>query len=318
MKIVIIGATGHIGTYLVPRLINAGHEVIAVSRGSRQPYTAAPGWERVRHVQLDRDTLESEGTFGDAIAALGGDVVVDLICFTLDSASQLVDAIGGQTGHLIHIGTIWTHGYSVAVPTREDAAKAPFGDYGIQKAAIEAYLLDKARTDKLPVTILHPGHIVGPGWVPLNPAGNFNPDVFSTLAQGRPLALPNFGMETVHHVHADDIARLAIAAIEQPEAALGESFHAVSSQAITLRGFAEATAGWFGKTADLSFLPYPEWTKTLSAEDAAATWEHIARSPNCSMEKARTLLGFEPAYSSLDAVRQSVDWLVNEGTIVAS
>lgn len=316
MKIVIIGATGHIGTYLVPRLIEAGHTVVAVSRGSREPYRAAPGWAQAERVVLDRDTLEQQGQFGQAIAALEADVVIDLICFTLDSARQLVDTIRGRVSHLIHIGTIWTHGYSVVVPTREDAPKHPYGDYGVQKAAIETYLLDEARSAGLPVTILHPGHIVGPGWVPLNPAGHFNPAVFSTLAQGKPLALPNFGMETVHHVHADDIARLAMAAIAQPDKAIGESFHAVSGQAVTLRGFAEATATWFGKTADLSFLPYEQWAKTQSTEDAEATWEHISRSPNCSMEKARALLGFEPAYSSLDAVREAVDWLVAQGTIV--
>ena len=39
-RVVVIGATGHIGTYLVPRLVDRGHEVIAVSRGTRGPYHA--------------------------------------------------------------------------------------------------------------------------------------------------------------------------------------------------------------------------------------------------------------------------------------
>ena len=34
-RVVVIGATGHIGTYLVPRLVDGGHQVIAVSRGTR-------------------------------------------------------------------------------------------------------------------------------------------------------------------------------------------------------------------------------------------------------------------------------------------
>ena len=100
------------------------------------------------------------------------------------------------------------------MPTPEHAPKAPFGDYGIQKAAMEAFLLDQARKTGFPATIIHPGHIVGPGWAPLNPAGNFNPAVFSTLARGERLTLPNFGLETVHHVHADDVAGLIMAAIE--------------------------------------------------------------------------------------------------------
>ena len=38
MKIVVIGSTGHVGGFLVPRLVEAGHEVVAVSRGESEPY----------------------------------------------------------------------------------------------------------------------------------------------------------------------------------------------------------------------------------------------------------------------------------------
>jgi nucleoside-diphosphate-sugar epimerase len=35
-RVVVIGATGHIGSYLVPRLVRGGHEVLAMSRGTRE------------------------------------------------------------------------------------------------------------------------------------------------------------------------------------------------------------------------------------------------------------------------------------------
>ncbi|NKF34640.1 NAD(P)-dependent oxidoreductase, partial [Pseudomonas sp. BGM005] len=76
-----------------------------------------------------------------AVRALKADIVIDMICFTLESAEQLVTALSGHVGHFLHTGTIWTHGYPTTVPTREEAPKSPFGDYGIQKAAIETYLL---------------------------------------------------------------------------------------------------------------------------------------------------------------------------------
>lgn len=38
MRIVIIGGSGHVGTYLVPRLVEAGHEVVNITRGQREPY----------------------------------------------------------------------------------------------------------------------------------------------------------------------------------------------------------------------------------------------------------------------------------------
>ena len=32
MRVAVIGATGHVGGYLVPRLVRAGHEVVALTR----------------------------------------------------------------------------------------------------------------------------------------------------------------------------------------------------------------------------------------------------------------------------------------------
>lgn len=39
MRVLVIGATGHVGTYLVPRLVEAGHDVVTISRGAAKPYT---------------------------------------------------------------------------------------------------------------------------------------------------------------------------------------------------------------------------------------------------------------------------------------
>lgn len=315
MRAVIIGGTGHIGTYLVPRLVALGFDVTSVSRSQQEPYQEHGAWKRVQHVTLDREALERTGEFGKRVAALEPNIVVDLICFTPESNRQLVTALKGRVQHFLHCGTIWVHGYGTEVPTTEAAARRPFGEYGVNKAAIERDLLLEARQNGFPATVLHPGHIVGPGWTPLNPAGNFNSEVFAKLARGDELALPNFGLETVHHVHADDVAQGFEKALTNWRGAVGESFHLVSPAAVTLRGYAEAVAGWFGRDAKLSFLPFDGWYETVSEEDAQATWEHIARSPNCSIAKAAKALGYRPRYGSLGAVRESLDSLVTRGVV---
>jgi nucleoside-diphosphate-sugar epimerase len=315
MRVVIIGGTGHVGTYLVPRLVEAGFEVICVSRQQHQPYQPQGAWQAVRPVQIDRATAEQSGEFGAQIRALEPDVVIDMICFTPESARHLVEALRGQVQHFLHCGTIWVHGPSMEVPTTEMQPRRPFGDYGVNKAAIEEYLLAEARRHGFPATILHPGHIVGPGWAPLNPAGHFDPQVFVQLARGEEVALPNFGLETVHHVHADDVAQIFMQAIAHRSCAVGESFHVVSPAALTLRGYAEGMAAWFGQPARLRFLPWEEWRTTVTADQARATWDHIAHSPNCSIAKAQRLLDYRPRYSSLQAVQESVRWLMEHGVI---
>ncbi|HBX69972.1 MAG TPA: epimerase [Chloroflexi bacterium] len=310
MRVVVIGGTGHVGTYLVPRLVRAGHEVISVSRGQRDPYQPNAAWQSVIQVEIDRESAEEQNVFGEQIRDLAPDVVIDMICFKPESAKILVEALRGRVQQFLHCGTIWVHGPSEQVPTDEAQPRKPFGEYGINKAAIEAYLLKEARQNGFPVAILHPGHIVGPGWIPLNPAGHFNPVVFRSIAQGKPVVLPNLGMETVHHVHADDVARGFECALNHWNQAVGESFHIVSAKALTLRGYAEAMAKWFGQEPDFQYLPWDEWRKQVSEAEAAATWDHIAHSPNCSIAKAQRLIGYQPRYTSLQAVQEAVEWLI--------
>jgi len=277
-----------------------------VSRGAREPYQPHRAWADVERVTVDRSKEEAAGTFGDRIAALRPEVVIDLICFTPESAQHLVQALEDRDVLLLHCGTIWVHGHSTIVPTTESQPREPFGDYGIKKAAIEKWLLDPARQRVIRAAILHPGHIVGPGWRPLNPAGHFDPEVFTQIANGEELILPNLGMETVHHVHADDLAQAFELAVTNADRAVGESFHICSPAAMTLRGYAEGIAAHFGHRPRLAFLPWEEWRTTVTDAQAAATWDHIAHSPNCSIAKARERLGYAPRYSSLQAVIESV------------
>lgn len=315
MKVVVIGGTGHVGTFLIPRLVLAGHEVITVSRQKREPYSYHPAWKLVRQVVIDRTAEDKKNNFGKLIRELKPDVVIDMICFTPESAKSLVETLQGQVQHFLHCGTIWVHGHSEQVPTDEAQPRRPFGEYGINKAAIESYLLSFSRQTGFPATVLHPGHIVGPGWIPLNPAGNFNSDIFKRLAAGKDLILPNIGMETVHHVHADDVAQAFMKALDNRNNSVGESFHIVSAHALTLRGYAMAMAAWFGQEARLRFLPWDSWKATVSENDAEATWDHIAHSPNCSIDKARRMLNYSPRYSSLQAVQESVSYMFEHSAI---
>jgi nucleoside-diphosphate-sugar epimerase len=310
MRIVVIGGTGHIGTFLIPRLVLAGHDVICVSRQEHKPYLSHPVWNSVKMIAIDREEAERKNTFGKQIRNLAPDVVIDLICFTPESAQSLVEALLGQVQHFLHCGTIWVHGHSEQVPTYETQFRKPICDYGIKKSAIESYLLTLSRKTGFPATVLHPGHIVGPGWVPVNPVGTENPEIFRRLAEGKEVVLPNLGMETLHHVHADDVAASFCNALNNWNNAVGESFHIVSDQALTLRGYANAVAAWFDREPSLKFLPWEEWKRTVSEMEADQTWDHIAHSPNCSIEKAKRLLNYNPRYTSLQAIEEAVKHLI--------
>jgi nucleoside-diphosphate-sugar epimerase len=301
-RVVVIGATGHVGTYLVPRLVRAGHEVIALSRGEREPYRTAPEWRAVQRVQFDREAED----WGERIAAFEADAVIDMICFTAASAQQLVEALRPRRPLLLHCGTIWIHGPAARVPITEDEPRTAYGEYGTGKAEAEA-LLHRERI--VPTVVLHPGHITGPGWNVITPAGNLDNDVWRRLATGEPLPLPDLGLGVLHHVHADDVAQAFERALTRPEA-VGSSFHVVSEQAMTLRGLAAGAAAWFGREPNLEFVDWPEFERRVGAEHAEATREHVGRSIAASIDRARAVLGYAPRYSSLDALHEAVVGLI--------
>jgi nucleoside-diphosphate-sugar epimerase len=311
-RVVVIGATGHIGTYLVPRLVRAGHEVVAVSRGEREPYHEAVEWQSVRRVDADRVAEEAEGAFGRRIVGLEPDAVVDLICFSPASARHLVDALRPARPLLLHCGTIWVHGRTGRVPVTEEEPRTAFGEYGIGKAAIEALLHRETLAGGVPSVVLHPGHICGPGWPVITPVGNLDLDVWRQLAVGEAVAMPALGLGLLNHVHADDVAQAFERALTR-RAAVGTSFHVVAEQAMTCRGLAAGVAGWFGREAVLDLVDWDEFERRVGSEHAGATLDHIDRSIAASIESSRSILGYAPRYSSLEALQESVRWLAEHG-----
>jgi nucleoside-diphosphate-sugar epimerase len=315
MRIVVIGGSGHIGSFLIPRLVGAGHEVVNLSRGARAPYVDDTAWSEVEQMPVDRTAEDAAGTFGRRVAALGAEVVVDLICFTPDSAAVLVDALRGHSAHLVHCGTIWRYGASLKQPMREDDASPPFGEYGTQKAAIAELLAAEFRSGGLVTTVLQPGHISGPGWPPIGPLGNLDPRVWYDISAGVEIGVPGLGAELMHHVHADDVAQAFQLAVEHRDAAAGESFNVVAPSALTVRGFLAIAAGWFGQTARTRSVSWEEFRSSTTEQFADSSWQHLSRSQYASIEKARTLLGYAPAYEPEAAVLEAIRWLIDHDRV---
>jgi nucleoside-diphosphate-sugar epimerase len=311
MRVLVIGATGHVGSYLVPSLVRAGHDVVALSRGRRRPYREDDAWGAVEQRRLDRDAADADGTFVEHVLACRPDVVVDMVCFEPAAARALVAGLAGRVDRLLMCGTIWVHGPTSAAPTRESDPRTPYGDYGVKKAEIERIVLSAA---DLPAVVLHPGHISGPGWPVVNPVGNLDPAVWRRLATGEQQAVPNDGVGMLHHVHAEDVAEAFSLALTA-EQACGEAFHVVSERAVSTRGLAEAAAEWFGQQANLLPVSWLQFDETTSSEHARSSREHLQRSHVMSIDKAREVLGYTPRHTSFDAVHEAVDWLVANGQI---
>lgn len=95
----------------------------------------------------------------------------------------------------------------------DDLRKDPLDNYGQAKLASEIYLKEPYQQNGFPATIIMPGQISGSGRTIINPWGNTSMRVFHDIADGKEIALPNFGQEILHHIHGHDVVRVFFKAL---------------------------------------------------------------------------------------------------------
>ena len=315
MRVAVIGAAGHIGTYLIPMLVDHGYETIAITRKMSQPYEDAPAWHKVNRVLLDR---ENAPEFIRRVKEMAPDILVDLVKFHIQATKKIVEEFSdGGLSHYLYCSSCWAHGMAETIPFNpDDLRKKPLDDYGKDKFASEMYLKEQYRHNGFPATIILPGQISGPGWTIINPWGNTSMRVFQDIADGKEIALPNFGQEILHHVHGYDVAQVFFNAITHRNQALGEAFDAEADTHITLYGFAKHMYEFFGNEPKIKFLPWKEWCEYEgNAEECDHTYYHIARSGVFSIEKTKRLLEYQPKYTCIETIDLAVKSYIERGMI---
>ncbi len=296
MKVLVIGASGHVGAYLTQELVKDGHEVHAVMRGAKQPCGCSSEiWDKVITHYASRSELYEN----DLIEKVSADVICDLIAYDLDGVKKIVNKITNDAFY-IQIGSIWMYENKMYVPVDEEHPKNSEQDYGKQKGLIEDYLLGLAKEKKLRTCVVHPGHVSAKEWQPINPQGNVDLSVFEKIKNGEQLVLPFLGLNTLQHVHSFDLARIIIACMEKQEVSNGQAFIAVCEKAMTLRAICENLYRYYGKEPNLKYVDWEEFTKIVGEENAEDTLDHIGHSPCCTVEKAKKMLGVEIKYSIMD------------------
>lgn len=306
MKVVVLGGTGHMGTFLVPMLVKANYEVISVTRSKSKPYIEDDVWTQVKSVFMDRT---KDVDFLKKIVAMKPDIIIDLINFRIEDTKAIVETFkDSELSHYLFCSSIWAHGRAEILPFNpDDLNKKPLDSYGKEKFKSELFLKKAYKEMGFPATIIMPGQISGPGWNIISPLGNANPNVFQKIANGEKIYLPNLGMETIHHVHGEDVAQMFLNAITHRKKSLGQSFHAVSGESITLYGYAKFVYEYFNQEMQIDFLPWEEWCKTIDTEeDVTSTYYHIARSGYFDLSKERELLEYNPKHSNIETIESAI------------
>jgi nucleoside-diphosphate-sugar epimerase len=272
MKVLVLGATGYIGSAVVDRLRAAGHQPVAVSRNPRA------GSE----IETRQGDLTDAGTFGS--------LVTDDIDAVVHAATPSGDWSADQTGLEKLIaplrGTgrafVYTSGIWVLGPVDDADEDSPTAPITISdgRPALERTVLD-ASEDDVRAIVIRPGIVHG--------RGGGIPGLLVGWArehgEGRYV-----GTDGIHWpaVHVDDLADLYVAALERGTA--GTVLHGVAEPAVSVADLAVAADVAAGGSGTATAWPVGDAAKTLGEPFAEAlALDQRIRAPRAAE------LGWNPA-----------------------
>jgi len=334
VRILVTGAAGFINGYLVPELLDAGHEVVGVDDFSKygritKSYDGHPRYRFVEGDAKDAELLRDLASDCDQVVAaaamIGGisyfhefayDLLAEnerILAATFDAAIDAHRA--GHLSRIVVLSSSMVYESATVFPTPEGAqltSPPPVSTYGFQKLASEFFAKGAWEQYELPYTILRPFNCVGIGERRALRdtdimSGNVKlalshvvPDLVLKVLMGQdPLHILGDGSQVRHYTYGGDLAHGIRCAMES-DAAVNDDFNLSTATSTTVLEL--ATAIW-------TKIHGPGEPLRYVSDDP---FEHDVQMRVPDVRKARDVLGFE-ATTTLDAMLDEViPWIRTE------
>lgn len=323
MKVLITGITGFLGAHLAEELLRTKkYDLVGTYRDAgKATRFEKQGIEMRKTDLLKPDSLKNITKDMDVVVHLAGLMrfhdPFDLLYNHNVKATQNLaeDALQHGVQHFIYGSSTEAIGPVTNVPGDETSPYHPTYDYGKTKELAELCLKEKHQTNGLPLTILRPTGIYGPG------------DLYVTLSTVRAVAhkklrfLPGKGGTYIHFTYVDDITQGIQKTIEKPKQSIGETFILASDAYITYKEMFTIVAHLLDVPPPVHSIPMSlakaylsvvQWNNKRKGIDDfvmhTSLIDTMRTNRAYSNVKAKKTLGFSPQFSYHEGMKKTIDW----------
>ncbi len=329
MTILVTGATGFLGAALTRALVKQGQQVRILARDekkAREQFGDAVGSAitLIRGEITDTEKVRQAVDGATVIYHLVGrlyhpSVPAELYHETHVVGTRIIIEACKQQSQLqrfVHCSTTGIFGVTGNTPADEDAPLGPTNPYEATKLEGEMVALKAHKDFGLPVTVIRPGLVYGPGDLHLL-------GFFTSIKKGIPCLIDG-GKAMIHPVYIDDMTDAFLLSAERPEA-IGRSYNIAGDLPVTFRELSTAIAHslgrhlpagdlplWLANTASDAFSLIPGF----QGEKAPLTRSRVKFLTNSrfySIERARKELGYTPAVGLEEGMKLTAEWYQKHG-----
>jgi nucleoside-diphosphate-sugar epimerase len=320
MTIMVTGATGFLGSALITELVKRQQDVRILARDEKKArlqfgegITIIPG--DITDAEQVQRAVDGVTTIYHLAGRLYHPSVPPELYYRthVEGSRTLLKACLGQAQlqRVVYVGTTGVHGITGEKPAAEDTSFAPTNPYEATKLEGELLALKAYQEQGLPVSVIRPGLVYGPGDLHLL-------GFFVSIKKGL-FRVIDRGKARLHPVYIDDLTSALLLCAECPQA-LGRSYTIAGDHPVTIKELATAIARAQGR--ELPGGSIPLWLANLASdifalvpgmkgERAPLTRSRVKFLTNSrvyDISRARSELGYTPKVALEEGMKWTAAW----------